>query len=699
MMRKMALISAMLVFLFFVPAVSEEAEDEVSETVLGQAVSEFAETPEGVQKPEAEPLVFTPDEENMRYSAVEEESSPAPREESEAVVMMIESAAEAAESGSKTDGTEAASKVPAPADIVEMPELEVTAASEVQRQEEGAGVSPPEWEDRAVPEEEGAEVPQSETEGTEALQPGAEGETAEVNLPEADELSDSEKGTVAETNAKLTSEEETEAALPADEETDSEEEAAGEQGAASAETVNSAVTEITTEAKNSSDPLADLLAPSAEPTETAEAGSTRNGGEPEVIAVENDALLTAGGSSGTEGYIIRLYRTVFNRNPDAAGLKYWVDSLETGTRTAASVVDFFFNSSEYINSGKTNDQIVRDIYGTMLDRMPDSAGFAYWKKYLDIGMTPESLLAGFVNSPEFTSLAQNYGISRGEIVLTDPLDKSFERTYFVYRLYENCLGRTPDLGGERYWCQRLDEGETGSTTAANFFFSDEFSRKRYNNSTFVEYLYKAIHGRKSDLNGLIFWTTKLNYTDTREKVMNGFIDSQEFRNQCTAAQISPGNPISTPDDTLQWQYNIAVLSLCNQYRREAGLKDLYTREDLYFDVALARARESAVQFAHTRPDGTSCFTLFKQQGFYGHLGENLAAGSVYADPAKIVEAWMNSEGHRKNIMNEDFTYLATGYFNDPSAKTYCPEGKYAGQYVRFQVYGAQAFCNYGYEIN
>ena len=399
------------------------------------------------------------------------------------------------------------------------------------------------------------------------------------------------------------------------------------------------------------------------------------------------------------GFVYRLYDTVLQRKPDEDGLQYWVQRLESGAFSAADAVGHFFNSPEYQHSGKTNEQIVRDCYSVMLNRTPDAEGFDYWTQRLAVGMTPQSILAGFVGSNEFSAISTKYGVIRGNINITNPRDKNYERTFFVYRLYANCLGRNPETDGIEYWCDSLENGTTGVQTAWGFFFSEEFNKNRHNNSKFVQLLYKTILGREYDTDGLIYWTTKLNYSDTREKVLNGFAGSQEFHGQCETAEIQAGEPMATPDDTPEWQYNIRVLQLCNNERRAAGLKDLYTREDLLWDLAMARAQETTRQFSHTRPDGTSCFSLFREQGFYGYLGENIAAGKLYQDPDKVVEAWMNSPGHRSNILSDNYTYLATGYVNNPNASTYCADGKYVGQYVKFGAYSVQSFCNYGMKIN
>lgn len=401
--------------------------------------------------------------------------------------------------------------------------------------------------------------------------------------------------------------------------------------------------------------------------------------------------------NSTRGFVYRMYQTVLGRRPDRDGLNYWVNLLDSGSFTAAAAVNGFFNSAEYQSAGKSNGQIINDLYETLLNRTADQSGYDFWKSRLDIGMTPQSILQGFVESSEFTNLTKQYGLNRGSITLIDPRDFNYDRTYFVYRMYKNALGREPDADGEAYWCANLANGMSGIQMASGFFFSDEFNNHRYDNEEFVKLLYQTILGREADKAGLADWTSKLNYTQTREKVLNGFVGSAEFGTQCVKAEIAAGNPMDTPDDSVAWQANIQVLKLCNDYRRIAGLNDLVTREDLLWDLAMLRAEEIMQRFSHTRPDGTSCFTLFAEEGFYGNLGENLAGGQTSV--ADVVNAWMNSEGHRANILNSTFTYLATAYLYNPSAATYCTEGKYTGQYVSFKHYWAQSFCNFGIDIN
>ena len=64
-------------------------------------------------------------------------------------------------------------------------------------------------------------------------------------------------------------------------------------------------------------------------------------------------------------------------------------------------------------------------------------------------------------------------------------------------------------------------------------------------------------------------------------------------------------------------------------------------------------------FAHNTPDGQTPFDRMKAAGIsYSSAGENIAAGQY--SPQNVMDSWMNSPGHRKNILNPDFEYLGVG---------------------------------------
>ncbi|MED4780108.1 CAP domain-containing protein [Brevibacillus choshinensis] len=106
-----------------------------------------------------------------------------------------------------------------------------------------------------------------------------------------------------------------------------------------------------------------------------------------------------------------------------------------------------------------------------------------------------------------------------------------------------------------------------------------------------------------------------------------------------------------------------VADLVNQERAKAGLKPLELDASLN-KVAQAKAADMSNNnyFDHTSPTYGSPFDMMKQFGVsYMTAGENIAMGQHTAD--EVMTQWMNSEGHRQNIMNPSFTKIGVGFVN------------------------------------
>lgn len=102
-----------------------------------------------------------------------------------------------------------------------------------------------------------------------------------------------------------------------------------------------------------------------------------------------------------------------------------------------------------------------------------------------------------------------------------------------------------------------------------------------------------------------------------------------------------------------------VIRLVNEERAKEGLSALKTTDTIN-QAAQVRADELLQLFDHTRPDGRSCFTALGEAGVrYYTAGENIAMG--YPTPEAVVNGWMNSPGHRANILNRSFTTIGVGY--------------------------------------
>ena len=105
-------------------------------------------------------------------------------------------------------------------------------------------------------------------------------------------------------------------------------------------------------------------------------------------------------------------------------------------------------------------------------------------------------------------------------------------------------------------------------------------------------------------------------------------------------------------------YANQVAVLVNKERSAKGLNPLRVLPKLQTGAQI-RANEITQEFDHVRPNGTACFTIVEEVGLdYYYVGENIAAGQT--SPERVMTAWMNSEGHRSNILDPEFMYIGVG---------------------------------------
>ncbi|PRH77928.1 SCP-like extracellular, partial [Streptomyces solincola] len=126
----------------------------------------------------------------------------------------------------------------------------------------------------------------------------------------------------------------------------------------------------------------------------------------------------------------------------------------------------------------------------------------------------------------------------------------------------------------------------------------------------------------------------------------------------TVDRPAPSAPPSA-DTSREQAAAAAVLKLVNDERAKVGCRPL-TASGKLDSLAGAHSRDMAARgyFSHTDPDGRTPWDRASAAGVSGLAAENIARGQ--ADAAAVMESWMNSEGHRANILNCDYTTLGVG---------------------------------------
>lgn len=101
-----------------------------------------------------------------------------------------------------------------------------------------------------------------------------------------------------------------------------------------------------------------------------------------------------------------------------------------------------------------------------------------------------------------------------------------------------------------------------------------------------------------------------------------------------------------------------VYEITNDYRSLVGVPSL-TLDSSLVEAANIRAKELSDSFSHTRPNGSSCFTVLSELGIsYGTAGENIATG--YSSSQSVMEGWRSSSGHYQNIISSKFKKIGIG---------------------------------------
>ncbi|MBQ9329997.1 MAG: SafA/ExsA family spore coat assembly protein [Oscillibacter sp.] len=126
--------------------------------------------------------------------------------------------------------------------------------------------------------------------------------------------------------------------------------------------------------------------------------------------------------------------------------------------------------------------------------------------------------------------------------------------------------------------------------------------------------------------------------------------------------IYPGQVLTVPQpDRTTASYESEVVRLVNEIRRQYGLPTLTENWEL---SRVARYKSQDMHdlgyFSHTSPTYGSPFQMMRAFGLsYRAAGENIAMG--YRTPQAVVDGWMNSSGHRANILNGSYTQIGVGY--------------------------------------
>ncbi len=226
---------------------------------------------------------------------------------------------------------------------------------------------------------------------------------------------------------------------------------------------------------------------------------------------------------GASAFVERFYVNILGRPSDEAGMKGWLEVINT--QSASAVAFGFLESAEFVSLNLDDAGFVDILYRTLFDRPGDTAGTTVWLDQLASGRLREMVIYQFTRSQEFDALSKSFGV----VAINSDDDSAYGVRAFTERFYTLVLGRQPDTAGFDVWVSGLTAGTlTGGDLAKNFFLSEEYLNQNTSNSDFVDTCYQAFFGREADAAGKQGWLSMLSLGSTRSEVLDGFISSAEF---------------------------------------------------------------------------------------------------------------------------------------------------------------------------
>ncbi len=223
--------------------------------------------------------------------------------------------------------------------------------------------------------------------------------------------------------------------------------------------------------------------------------------------------------------VFRLFDTIFDRAPRAAGQYHFSTLLASGDLTLAQLADSFMQSEEYMTryGNTTAPEFVTRLFQNTLDRDPAAAGVAHWSAVLNAGLSRADVVLAISESQEHRNL-------------TLPRQLAFENgretaghVDDLYRLFTTLFQREPGAAGFEGFVEAIDSGATLPTLATSFMSSPEYTARFGGtaNAEFVTAMFEMTLGRAPAQSGLAAWTAALDGGMTRLDMLLKFINSAE----------------------------------------------------------------------------------------------------------------------------------------------------------------------------
>lgn len=403
-----------------------------------------------------------------------------------------------------------------------------------------------------------------------------------------------------------------------------------------------------------------------------------------------------GSASAVTDFVLRLYTICLGRTGENGGISNWTRQLLDGSATGSGVAYGFVFSQEYLNKSPAAEDYITMLYRTFLGREPDQDGLDNWVSSILAGISMESVFAGFVNSQEFTEICGRYGISRGSYTPPSPVDSH----YIGYNLFMCMVNGNPIAIGDSVDTLTSRFGEPDRIDPTEYPWAFYVYSKDYSRLFMAAVQDGKVVGWYTDSSDLEYMGLLKSSTGSEVKERFPDFDFSRGMSDCAIGQnytlivsLSPLKPGEKPEDLpssgrvvftgeneldtimlLPQQnkskqltaeicraYELEICDITNSFRSNEGCSVL-SWSNPGAKAARLHSEDMAANnyFSHDSLNGDDYLDRLRKQGVTGLYpsGENIGAG--YSDPFDMLFGWKTSNGHMRNLLYRDYTYIGVG---------------------------------------
>lgn len=322
-------------------------------------------------------------------------------------------------------------------------------------------------------------------------------------------------------------------------------------------------------------------------------------------------------------FVAGSYRLLLAREANSSEISAWSSQLVNGAE-AVDILSGLVFSTEFTNKNYSDEDFIRLVYKALTGTDASSGIINEMKGLLNSGLSRKYVYAQLANRDAVVEYINLFGLIPGTYESDDPADTNLSLSSFVTIMYNRFLGRNPEQSGLDAWVAAIRNGQSGPQAAADFFNSSEYLEKNISNEAFVTQLYQTCLGREPDLEGYNQWLNLLNRHYSRDYVLAGFVNSNEFKNLCRRYNVSTANYVPRGEEYVLTPNRQLIGEFVTYLYRSTLGRD---------------------------PEQAGYDSWVSQIADVGITGEEAAYGFVFS-----------TEMNSKNLSDEDFVHMLYGAF-------------------------------------